>query len=241
MPGPGPDPSRQEVPHPHEVLVDPTDSFIVSNDLGADLIRVFSIDPSTSALTEVTPFNATPGSGPRHGAFHVSGDNTYYYLVSELGNSITGYSVTYGSRSLTFAEIFSSGIYGNQSTPVGAAAAECLLSPDNKYILSSSRNATLFDIPNFNSSNSTLIPSDTLQSWTIDQATGSLTFNQLAPAGGSYPRQFSVNKDGTLAAVGLQESASVVIIERDVATGTFGKFVAEIGIAGQITSVIWDE
>jgi len=161
--------------------------------------------------------------------------------VSELGNTLAGYTVTYGNKSLTMTEIFSHGIYGNRTTPVGAAAAECLLSPDSKYVLTSSRNATLFDIPSFNPSNSTLLPSDTLQSWTINQTTGNVTFNQLAPAGGSFPRQFSVNKNGTLAAVGLQYSASVAIVERDVKTGTFGKFVAEIGIPGQITSVIWDE
>ena len=113
--------------------------------------------------------------------------------------------------------------------------------PDNKYLLTSARNATLFDIPNFDPTNSTKIPSDTLQSWTIDPSTGNLGFHQLAPAGGSFPRQFSVNKDGTLAAVGLQESASVVIVERNVADGTFGDFVAEVGIPGEVTSVIWDD
>jgi hypothetical protein len=50
-----------------------------------------------------------------------------------------------------------------------------------------------------------------------------------------------VNKDGTLAAVGLQESARLVIIERDVKDGTFGKFVAEVDVPGQVTSAIWDE
>jgi 6-phosphogluconolactonase (cycloisomerase 2 family) len=79
---PGPVPDRQNAPHPHEALIDPTDSFVVVPDLGADLIRVFSIDPSTSLLKESTPFPATPGSGPRHGAFLKSGDNTYFFLVT---------------------------------------------------------------------------------------------------------------------------------------------------------------
>jgi hypothetical protein len=50
-----------------------------------------------------------------------------------------------------------------------------------------------------------------------------------------------VNKDGTLAAVGLQLDSRVVLIERNVKDGTYGKFVAEIEIAGQITSVIFDD
>ena len=64
---------------------------------------------------------------------------------------------------------------------------------------------------------------------------------QLAPAGGRFPRQFSVNRDGTLVAVGLQFDGRVVIIERDVKDGTFGKVVAEVGVLGQVTAVIWDD
>lgn len=103
------------------------------------------------------------------------------------------------------------------------------------------RNATFFQIPNFDPSNSTQIPSDTLQSWVIDPATGKLAFHQMSPAGGSFPRQFSVNKGGTLAAVGLQYDSRVVIVERNVTDGTFGNIVAEFDIPGQVTSVIFDD
>jgi hypothetical protein len=50
-----------------------------------------------------------------------------------------------------------------------------------------------------------------------------------------------LNKNGTLAAVGLQSDEMVAIIERDVESGTLGKFVAEINVPGQVTAVIWDE
>jgi 6-phosphogluconolactonase (cycloisomerase 2 family) len=125
---PGTNPDRQDAPHPHEVLVDPTDSFILVPDLGADLVRVFSIDPATSKLNESTPFNAVPGSGPRHGSFLTSGNTTYFFLVAELGNTVTSYTVTYGKGTLTFNEVFTSDIFGNEATPEGAAAAECILS-----------------------------------------------------------------------------------------------------------------
>src|SRR4051812_20761511 len=63
---PGVVPARQDAPHPHQVLVDPTDSFILVPDLGADLVRIFGIDAASSRLTELTPFKAESGSGPRH-------------------------------------------------------------------------------------------------------------------------------------------------------------------------------
>lgn len=239
---PGTNPSRQDAPHPHEALLDPTGKYIMVPDLGADLVRVFTIDPTTSKITASTPLSVVPGSGPRHGAFLVSGPSTFFFLVTELGNTVTTYNITYGANSLSFKETFTSGIYGpNMTAPPGAAAAEAVVSPDKRFLLTSSRGDNLLTIPNFNPANSTKIVSDTLQAWSINPSTGALAFEQLAPAGGSYPRQFSVNKAGTMAAVGLQNSASVVIVERDVKTGLYGDFVGEIGIAGQITSVIWDE
>jgi 6-phosphogluconolactonase (cycloisomerase 2 family) len=128
MSQPGPDPSRQDAPHPHEALVDPTDSFVLVPDLGADLVRIFKIDHATSKLTESTPYHATPGSGPRHGTFLVSGDTTYFFLVTELGNSVTTYKVTYGKGTLTLNPVFTSGIFGSKTIPEGTAAAECVLS-----------------------------------------------------------------------------------------------------------------
>jgi hypothetical protein len=128
MSKPGPDPERQEAPHPHQVVVDPTDSYIVVPDLGADLIRVFSIDHSTSALKESTSFSTPPGSGPRHGAFLATASETYFFLHSELSNTVVSYKVSYGTKSLSFNEVFSSGTFGSEPTPDGAAAAETLLS-----------------------------------------------------------------------------------------------------------------
>jgi hypothetical protein len=44
-----------------------------------------------------------------------------------------------------------------------------------------------------------------------------------------------------MVAVGLQMDGRVVVIQRNVADGTFGHFVASMDVAGQVTSVIWDE
>ena len=62
----------------------------------------------------------------------------------------------------------------------------------------------------------------------------------MIPAGGFFPRQFSVNKAGTLAAVGMQYGSSVVIVQRQP-DGLFGDFVAEVKVDGEVTSVVWDE
>lgn len=69
MDKPGPNADRQTASHPHQVIVDPTGKFLLSPDLGADLVRVFAIDQTTGLLETCPALNATGGSGPRHATF----------------------------------------------------------------------------------------------------------------------------------------------------------------------------
>ncbi|KAK4987434.1 hypothetical protein LTR28_001862, partial [Elasticomyces elasticus] len=112
--------------------------------------------------------------------------------------------------------------------------------PDNRFLIISNRNNTSFSLPNPDRRNSTRIPSDSLATFALN-CDGSLAFRQLWPAGGSYPRHFSMNSHGDLVAVGLQQSSSVVVLARDVATGLIGNAVAEVEVEGQVTCVVWDE
>lgn len=70
---------------------------------------------------------------------------------------------------------------------------------------------------------------------------GTLTFTQVSPAGGSFPRHFTLNKWGTLAAIGLQDSDAVVVLSRDAATGKLGNPVARIELDGEIVNVQWQD
>lgn len=238
---PGPNPDRQDAPHEHEAILDPTGNFIVVPDLGADLVRVFSVDLRTLLLSAETPLHAAPGSGPRHGVFWRSENKTFFYLVAELANTLTGYEVSYPSTGgLHFKEIFVTGTHGDKPVPAGNAVAEIQLSPDHRFIVVSNRNDTTFSLPNFDPKNSTRIPSDSLATWELN-GDGTVRFRQLTAAGGSFPRQFALNSDGSLIAVGLQLSSRVVVLSREIATGMIGGPVASVSIPGQITCVVWDE
>lgn len=95
-------------------------------------------------------------------------------------------------------------------------------------------------MPNVVPSNATSEISDSIVTYKLNR-NGSLTFHQLWPAEGMFPRQFSINKAGDLVAVGLQRSSRVVILERDVCTGLLGAVAAHIEVDGQVTCVVWDE
>lgn len=124
---PGPVPDRQEAPHLHDAILDPTKKFLLSPDLGADLIRVFKI--SGGSWTAQTPVTAVAGSGPRHGGFAVLGGNTFFYTVNELSNTITGYKVTYESGAPSFKFLFDISTHGlGGSVPTGTKAAELEIS-----------------------------------------------------------------------------------------------------------------
>ncbi|KAH0150557.1 3-carboxy-cis,cis-mucoante lactonizing enzyme, partial [Aureobasidium melanogenum] len=141
---------------------------------------------------------------------------------------------------MSFKQVYNTTSYGDLVVPDGNAAAEIAISPDNRFLIVSNRNNTSFDIPNPSPHNTTSIPSDSLSTFAL-QKDGSLKHIQLWPAGGMFPRHFSLNKWGDLLAVGLQYDKSVVVFERDVALGTVGKPVARWVGGGNVTCVVWDE
>ncbi|EMC97877.1 hypothetical protein BAUCODRAFT_31884 [Baudoinia panamericana UAMH 10762] len=227
LPQPGQNPSRQDAPHEHETILDPTGQYILVPDLGADLVRVFSWNQTTLQLKGLAPLQAPPGSGPRHAAFWnpygTSCENctTYFYLVSELASTVTGYAVRYlpNGGGLNFTQVFVSSTYGILNKPQGNAPAEIAVTPDNRFLVISNRNNTSFGLPG---PNGTVIPSDSLSTFRLVDD-GTLVFVQLWASGGSYPRQFSIDRTGSLVAVGNQYSQNIAILARDVATGLIGE------------------
>ena len=268
---PGPNVARQAAPHPHQVALDPTHRYLLVPDLGSDLVRVFYVDPHN---LEISPRNATsvvPGSGPRHGAFHVperlpdsgykgnhSGayeEHVHYYLVTELSSTITSYHVHYlphnggiylipiilSNSSVPLDPVGSMRTFGSETDTVfkGIAASEIVIAPHSSEIIVSNRNATFFKVSNPNPKNLTAVPSDTLATFKIGDE-GRFDFGELSPAGGSFPRQFSLSPEGDLIAVGLQNDGLVVIYGRDKKTGKLGTdALARIKLEGQVTSVVW--
>ncbi|KAF2178679.1 putative isomerase YbhE [Zopfia rhizophila CBS 207.26] len=249
---PGPIPWRQEAPHPHQTITDPTGQYLLVPDLGADLVRIYAIG-TDSLLTELTPFTTPPGSGPRHGAFSrdtIPADdgtqNYIFYLASELAVTVTAYRVTYlpSLGGLRFEEIATYPSLGpghpvppNSPTQQTGVTSGIELSPDGEFVIVSNRRDESF-IGEQYSPNGT---SDSLAFFSIQRQGGALDFMGLVPAGGAYPRQFSINKAGNLVAVGLQEGNRVTILERDIESGRFKGQVAEVDVEGPIICVIWDD
>ncbi|KAH0604966.1 uncharacterized protein H6S33_004948 [Morchella sextelata] len=215
---------RQGESHPHGVFIDPTGAFAVIPDLGGDVLHVYFIAGSsyTNNMTPLPDVAATVGSGPRHGAFWPNKDGqkaTHFFVVAELNNEITAYSLTYGTGTLTMTPITTYSTFGSKDkVPVvtgGPAAGEIAISSDNKFLYVSNRIDRSF--PNVGSSGN---GSDSLAQWNI-KTDGTLEFVGLTPAGGLNPRHFSFVTLGGKDYVTVANPASgdVQLIERDPVTG----------------------
>lgn len=240
----GPHP-RQDVPHPHEVHLDPTGQFILVPDLGADLIRIFRIDAASGRLTWCADAAAAPGDGPRHVKFWKSADGRQQklYSLNELGNSVSAWDVAYpstnsssnGCLALARTQTLSTYAAGTRGGPTTKAAEIRVV---GNFLYASNRADQTFGAGQ-----------DSIATYAIDPATGALAWLEAANSYSYYPRTFQVNKAGTLVAVGGQTSSNVAIIARDPATGRLGKLVANVqvaqkGRAGEedgLSAVVWVE
>ncbi|KZL64958.1 hypothetical protein CI238_07076 [Colletotrichum incanum] len=237
MSQPGPVPSRQNKPHPHSVFTDAAGRYLLSADLGADLIRVFSIS-GTGILTECPSFQSGPGDGPRHGAFYIQGNSTFLFTVNELSNSLTSWSVTYptnGCLILVKKQTIST-FPPEKAAPAGSKAAEVHVKGNFVYV------SNRYD-RSFGSQE------DSIATYAIDPSSGQVAFVEVTSAFSYFPRTFTINNAGNLVAVGGQTSANVAVVERNVTTGRLGKLIAtlKVGNPGTVnqedglSAVIWNE
>lgn len=132
--GSGPDPRRQEGPHAHQVVPDPSGRRVLAVDLGADTVHVYDFDPVSGHLALRHEVAVRAGSGPRHLAFHPRGDRAY--LISELASSITefGYDADTGALEPGATRSTLPDGYAQQNL-----AAEVVVSPDGRFVFGSNR------------------------------------------------------------------------------------------------------
>ena len=239
MSGRGTVPSRQDKPHPHSTFTDPTGKYLLSADLGADLIRIFTIDATSGNLKQCANAQTGAGDGPRHGAWYTSPSGaTSLYIVNELGNSVTAWQVTYPADGcLTLKKTQALPTYpAGKTAPAGSKAAEVHVS--GNFLYAANRNDQSFGSQK-----------DSMVTYSIDPATGAITFVEATSAYSWFPRTFAINKAGDLVAIGGQTSSNVAIVARNTTSGRLGNLIATLPIANPgtvnnedgLSAVIWDE
>ncbi|WP_128378281.1 lactonase family protein [Streptomyces cavernae] len=189
--GSGPDTARQEAPHAHQVLPDPSGRRLLGVDLGTDSVRVYTLVDGAPVVHRETALR--PGSGPRHLAFHPGGERAY--VLNELAPTITvcGWDAAEGElRPLAETPVL-------PGTPDGDAyPSGIVVSPDGRFVWTATRGQ------------------DVLSVLSVD---GGLTLVATVPCGGAWPRDLALHPSGRFLYAANERSGDVTWFAVDPETG----------------------
>lgn len=208
--GTGPVKGRQDGAHVHSTVFSPDGKYLFVQDLGADKIYSYRYTPDGSRGL-VGPTNARyalvkPGSGPRHLVFGANG--RFAYVTNELNASVDVYR--YDDGRLAHVETVSMTAPGFAGK-VGGGALH--LSPDGRFLYASNRG----------DANDIVI-------YAVNPADGKLKLAGRQSSLGRTPREFAIDPSGKWLIVGNQDSDSVFVFRRDVASGRLEPNPAKIEV-----------
>ncbi|MFC4222067.1 lactonase family protein [Flagellimonas marina] len=189
---------NQNSAHLHSSNFGPEGKYILSPDLGADKIRVFSLDQEKGKLMveENLTLDTQKGAGPRHLTFHPNGN--FAYCVEELSGTVTAYG--YNDGKLTLIDTYFS--YSKKSEGI-YHGADIHISPDGLFAYVSNR----------------LKEENTIAIFSIDPHTGELTLQGHQSTLGEVPRNFVIDPTGKFLLVANLTSGTIVVFRRDEKTG----------------------
>ncbi|WP_367130470.1 lactonase family protein [Saccharothrix sp. HUAS TT1] len=193
--GAGPDPDRQEGPHAHQVLPDPTGEFVLAVDLGTDSVHSYRLgDEGKLTLTGTARVHA--GAGPRHLAFHPSG--RFAYIANELDSTVV--VASYDRGVLKPGPKLSTLPAGAPTTPRNYPA-EVLVSADGRFVYLSNRGH------------------DSVAVFAVERGGAALRLVEATPVGGKFPRHLELDASGRFLLAANQNSDSVTAFAVDRRTG----------------------
>lgn len=192
----GPNPKRQDKPHPHSVTFSPDNRFVYVCDLGLDRIFHYRLDAAPATLTPTGETATQPGAGPRHSKF--SPDGKFLYVINELDSTVATYATetaTGALRPLQSLSTLPAGFTGEN------ICAEIRLSPDGRFAYGSNRGH------------------DSLAVFARDAATGTLGLIEIVASGGKHPRNFNLSPDGRWLVCANRDSNNVVVFKVEPTSG----------------------
>ena len=189
---------RQEGPHAHCIVLDPTGRYAYSCDLGTDKIMIYQFDSKSGKLSPARqPWAAVKaGAGPRHLTFHPNG--LHAYVINELDATVSAFEFDPASGALKELQnlpTLPTDFKGENTS------ADIHITPDGKFLYCSNRGY------------------DHLAAFRIDNKNGRLEFLGHESTLGKTPRNFVIDPTGTFLLVANQNSDNIVSFRIDPSTG----------------------
>jgi len=196
--GHGPDVKRQKTAHAHFASYSPDNRFAYVNDLGSDMIHIYSVNTTTAKLASAGAYTAKPGVGPRTLHFHPNGHTAY--SMNELSSTVDVLEWNRADGSLTLKtsiELVAAGAPTHGCDTVISKNGKCV------YFANRGDNAIYF--------------------YRSDATTGSLTLVGKTDCGGKTPRNFVLDPTERWMLVANQDSSQVSVFARNPVTGVLAK------------------
>lgn len=202
----GPVADRQDAAHLHCATVAPGDAFVIACDLGDDVLLVFPVGPGRGDYVHVPQrVAARRGSGPRHVAFHPSGN--WLYCIHELDCTIDlfDWHLEHGEPRLRMREGSTVFTAAKGPSPAINTAAELIVSDDGRFVYACTRGE------------------DSIVVFRVDPNTGLLSEQQRLRCGGKTPRFMALDPSRRwLLCCNQGAPGSVTVFAHDPATGRLG-------------------
>lgn len=212
--GTGPNKARQEASHIHSAFFSPDGKHVYLQDLGSDRIFIYVVkkDHGQIKLVEEAVITTPAAGGPRHIAFDKKGKNLYVLL--EMSAEVVHY-VKQGAQweLLTVSSINADDFKGENG------AAEIKISEDGKFLYASNRG-----------------DANSIALFAIEKS-GELHKLQVYDTKGKGPRNFTLSPDGKFLLVANQVSNTIVVFQRDPATGALTETAHEIAVSSPVCIV----
>ena len=195
--GHGPDPKRQEGPHPHQIELSDDNRFAIVPDLGLDQLLLYRFDPAKGTLAAADPpfAQVAPRAGPRHFVFGPG--NKFLYAINEMGPQ---YRLFLQFNRAGLCDSWERSPLCRRLSRDPRSGRNCNAS-HGKFLYGSNRGH------------------DSIASFAIDPATRNLRPLEIVPTGGKTPRHFEIAPGGSYLFAANQESNNVALLKIDKSTG----------------------
>ena len=196
----GPNKERQESAHAHFASFSPDNRFVYINDLGGDMIHIYTLDTATAMLTPAGEYHAKPGAGCRTLHFHPNGHIAY--CMNELNSTVDVLKWGKADGSLTLITTIALLPEGYNGPTRGC---DTVITRDGRFVYFANRD------------------NDFLYSFRADAKTGALTPIGRSSCGGKIPRNFVLDPTERWILVANQDSNLISWFARDPETGALAE------------------
>ena len=205
--GSGPYPERQQGPHVHSAIFTPDNRFVIVADLGIDQLVIYAFNPTRGQMHKHTHINTIPGAGPRHLAFHPSGQ--YLYVAHELDNTLAVYAYDNVLGRLDMRQVIG-------TLPSGVSES------------------IVADLHPTSAGNRVYISNRGHDSFAVFASTADGWLERIAieSCGGHWPRNFAIAPDGRFLVVANQQSNEGTVLPVSNDTSMLGEPCAQIHLPG---------